>query len=379
VWGLTYVDELIQVGNIDWYGEGIQSRHWAATDANYNVLGVIDYWGTLVERYEYTPYGQRQVYRSAGSIVSDDYVSSEIGYQTRYFSGANDPGLHAPTDLGRRAFGFDLGRMPIGLCEVGHQGLFHDEHVGLVYNRARHLHPTLGRFVQRDPAGYVDGGSLFLYLKANPLGYADPFGRQSTSRPASEPRENRKACYEEPIEWTVRDKPEYDPKADTDIWGSAAGIRWSATVWKTTFREDKLDCPRGCRKLVAHCYFGGTAWYVKGGNWKAHEMRHAKIAKSAYNNAKRNARKIESFGCMPAEAADCYVELQNMITRVNRRWQDYQNSKFHCDGGVQGETKGRVKTKACGLMAADKKAYEEARRPVDKKDEECRKLRKASA
>jgi RHS repeat-associated protein len=179
VWGLTYVDELIQVGNIDWYGEGIQSRHWAATDANYNVLGVIDYWGSLVERYEYTPYGQRQVFRSAGSIVSDDYVSSEIGYQTRYFSGANDPGLHAPTHLGRRAYGFDLGRMPVGLCEVGHQGLLHDEHVGLVYNRARHLHPTLGRFMQRDPAGYVDGLSFYAYLRLRPFAQLDPTGMKS--------------------------------------------------------------------------------------------------------------------------------------------------------------------------------------------------------
>ena len=44
---------------------------------------------------------------------------------------------------------------------LGHQGLYLLEHSGgmvLYYNRARKYHPTLGRFVQRDPLGYVDGG-----------------------------------------------------------------------------------------------------------------------------------------------------------------------------------------------------------------------------
>jgi len=31
------------------------------------------------------------------------------------------------------------------------------EETNLIYNRARHLHPTLGRFMQRDPIGYPDG------------------------------------------------------------------------------------------------------------------------------------------------------------------------------------------------------------------------------
>jgi len=41
----------------------------------------------------------------------------------------------------------------VGLCEIGHQGLMHDKEFGLIYNRARYLHPVLMRFMQRDPAG----------------------------------------------------------------------------------------------------------------------------------------------------------------------------------------------------------------------------------
>lgn len=37
------------------------------------------------------------------------------------------------------------------LCELGHQGLMHDEELDLVFSRARVLHPMLGRFMQRDP------------------------------------------------------------------------------------------------------------------------------------------------------------------------------------------------------------------------------------
>jgi RHS repeat-associated protein len=51
-----------------------------------------------------------------------------------------------------------------------------DEEVGLVFNRARMLHPALGRFMQRDPLGYVDGASLYQYLRSDPTTEHDPLG-----------------------------------------------------------------------------------------------------------------------------------------------------------------------------------------------------------
>jgi RHS repeat-associated protein len=62
----------------------------------------------------------------------------------------------------------------VGLA-IGHQGLYHDAETGLIYNRARMLHPTLGRFTQRDPLGYVDGMSIFAYY-AGMKGGVDPNG-----------------------------------------------------------------------------------------------------------------------------------------------------------------------------------------------------------
>ncbi|MEJ2625075.1 MAG: RHS repeat-associated core domain-containing protein [Pseudolabrys sp.] len=45
---------------------------------------------------------------------------------------------------------------------------------GLAYNRYRHYDPTLGRYTQPDPLGFVDGPSVYAYAKCTPGMYADP-------------------------------------------------------------------------------------------------------------------------------------------------------------------------------------------------------------
>src|SRR5205814_1985966 len=89
--------------------------------------------------------------------------------------GSNDPGCYAAT-IGSRKFRISSVDQPYGICEIGHQGLEHDEESWLVYNRARMLQPIVGTWTQRDPRGYVDGMSLFVYLRAAPNVYIDPLG-----------------------------------------------------------------------------------------------------------------------------------------------------------------------------------------------------------
>ena len=55
-------------------------------------------------------------------------------------------------------------------------GYFFDEESGLYHVRNRMYHPTLGRWMQRDPAGYVDGMSLYEYVAGDPIGGIDPWG-----------------------------------------------------------------------------------------------------------------------------------------------------------------------------------------------------------
>ena len=51
---------------------------------------------------------------------------------------------------------------------MGFQGLAYNEPLGLLYNRARDLFPTFGRFSQRDPLEYTDGGNLYEYEGSYP-------------------------------------------------------------------------------------------------------------------------------------------------------------------------------------------------------------------
>jgi RHS repeat-associated protein len=158
VHGLTYVDELVQLGiaSDPPSATTCDTYFWVCQDANFNVLGVVYFDGTatsLIERYEYSAYGQRQIYAAAGD---------------------NDPGCYDPIDSSS-----SWNSLGTPLNEFGHQGLMHDEETGLVYNRARFLHPTLGRFMQQDPLGYVDGMNQYEYVRSNPIHYSDSSGMYS--------------------------------------------------------------------------------------------------------------------------------------------------------------------------------------------------------
>jgi RHS repeat-associated protein len=133
VWGLTYVDEPVQSRVNTNLSTPSWSSYFHLQDANFNDLGIINSTGSLVERYEYSAYGQRQVFTSAGG---------------------NDPGCYAPI-LASKKVTISSVSQPWGINEIGHQGLLHDEQSGLVYNRARMLQSSLGRFMQNDPLGDV--------------------------------------------------------------------------------------------------------------------------------------------------------------------------------------------------------------------------------
>jgi RHS repeat-associated protein len=246
VWGLGYVDELVQVGinrdpqNATTSYDGAHQENecerffWACCDANYNVIGMVggsadinDFGGGsyLAERYAYSPYGRRTVFSHGwlqsdvngdGKLNIDDYgiLDRWIGDPDRphrvelaldlngdgRFNGddyavldtqigqggaalANDPQmLYARLTSFRGPIHATNVMAAASVNEFGHQGLMEDEETGLIYNRGRMLNPTLGRFLQRDPAGYVDGLSLYEYVMSDPIGGFDPSGRGKVGR-----------------------------------------------------------------------------------------------------------------------------------------------------------------------------------------------------
>lgn len=76
---------------------------------------------------------------------------------------------------------------PLTTTAIGNPVLFtgqrYDAESGLYFYKARYYSPLLGRFVQRDPLGFVDGMSLYEYAVSNPINHTDQFGLSSTKCP----------------------------------------------------------------------------------------------------------------------------------------------------------------------------------------------------
>ncbi|MFN9434881.1 MAG: RHS repeat domain-containing protein [Planctomycetota bacterium] len=105
----------------------------------YSVTAITTSTGAIDERYAYTAYGQPTILNASGTPLSpqSSTLNSRYSYTGREW----------------------------------------DATLGLHHFRARWMSPSAGRFLGRDPIGYVDGGySLPEYLSDNPLNRKDPSG-----------------------------------------------------------------------------------------------------------------------------------------------------------------------------------------------------------
>ena len=101
-----------------------------------SVVALSDNAGAIVERYEYSAYGQTQILSPS--------------HEPRATSDYSNPYMFT----GRRF----------------------DDETGLYYYRARMYHPELGRFIQPDPIGCLGGLNLYAYVGNSPLNWIDPWG-----------------------------------------------------------------------------------------------------------------------------------------------------------------------------------------------------------
>ncbi|MBI1373852.1 MAG: LEPR-XLL domain-containing protein [Phycisphaera sp.] len=158
VWDIRYVDAAV-LRDRDTGADGIvDERLFYTQDANYNVTALIDVTtGLVIERYSYEAYGDRTMHDALWGIL-----------------------------IGGSAFANAL----------GHQGLVRDIETGLIYNRARYLHTHVGRFLQRDPLGIIDGLNAYTYARLSPHNYTDPLGWKAFrvgTGPVPPPRETHPA------------------------------------------------------------------------------------------------------------------------------------------------------------------------------------------
>jgi RHS repeat-associated protein len=70
----------------------------------------------------------------------------------------------------------------------GYTGQRYDAETGLYYYKARYFLPTIGRFLQPDPIGYLAGTlNLYAYVNNDPLQFLDPLGLQATQSTGTGP------------------------------------------------------------------------------------------------------------------------------------------------------------------------------------------------
>ncbi|KFE67934.1 RHS repeat-associated core domain-containing protein [Hyalangium minutum] len=62
------------------------------------------------------------------------------------------------------------------MLAFGYTGREHDS-TGLNYHRDRYMDPKLGRWIQPDRLGMVDGANIYQYVRGNPTAYVDPSGK----------------------------------------------------------------------------------------------------------------------------------------------------------------------------------------------------------
>ncbi|MDR1492866.1 MAG: RHS repeat-associated core domain-containing protein [Planctomycetaceae bacterium] len=235
IWGLRYIDDLVMYrnGSTDYY---------SVADPNWNVVALINTSGVVQERYTYSSFGKLNVFDSSFTPKS----TSSLGL-TRSFTG---------------------------------QVL--DAETGLMLYRNRVYHPTLGRFLQRDPIGYEGRDiNLYRYIKNKPNMLIDANGLKAPSfwndywRFFWENYECSKAVKEVAIiiqKYTMDldALPDVFPKHDSNpfqhcVWNCRMVRRWS--IIDPTFadeiaknlseRKEQIDdatCDLRDRLINAGCY-----------------------------------------------------------------------------------------------------------------------------
>lgn len=142
VWDLRYLDAVVlRDENKDGDGDcvdGTDQRLYYTQDAGLNTTALVNTAGTVVERYAYDSYGKVSVLSAAWATQSATLFNNEVLFA-----------------------GYRL-----------------NPETGLYQVRNREYHPTLGRWVTRDPMGLAAGLNLYQYVSSGPLSSTDPEGLQ---------------------------------------------------------------------------------------------------------------------------------------------------------------------------------------------------------
>ena len=79
VWSPLYVNALLVYDSL--VSVGPTGRFWALHDANWNTIALVNSSGSIVERYDYTPFGKVTIYDGSGTVLSSSYYGMVYLFQ----------------------------------------------------------------------------------------------------------------------------------------------------------------------------------------------------------------------------------------------------------------------------------------------------------
>jgi RHS repeat-associated protein len=113
----------------------------------------------------------------------DEPLAKEVGTTKSYYhADALGSIIRRTTSAGgvNHDYRYDaFGRIEVGFNENGYSftGREWDSETGLLYYRARYSAPAdTGRWINEDPAGFIDGANRYVYVRNNPTNFIDPTG-----------------------------------------------------------------------------------------------------------------------------------------------------------------------------------------------------------
>ena len=222
-WGVRYIDDAVakridRDNDGDWNEANADNYHYL-TDVMFGVRALTDRYGYTRERIDYTPYGVA-THRYAGDVTGEGTLDSNDTNAWLAQYNSNSPQL-TPGDTGYSPYAdlngdgnleptFELtsiitpdisyvntgsrGIPPAGWLTdpartdgtdnaIGYDGYVFDlagatdgSASGVYMVRNRVYDPGMGSWVERDPAGYVDGLNLYQSVSSSPLILSDPLG-----------------------------------------------------------------------------------------------------------------------------------------------------------------------------------------------------------
>ncbi len=201
IWGARYIDDIVarrQTDPLGTHEPGVTTSTWYhVTDTLFSTVAILSRSGTLVERVSYDAYGNARHHRRAdltgdGAVNVFDNNTLLDDWQDYGVGDLNRDGIVNETDLSQLlndwGAAIPSGRLtPQGSSGtdniVGYAGYLFNAEIhgsGLYTVRHRHYSPELGRWISRDPIGYVDGMSLYEYVSGTPLVRLDFMGLHFT-------------------------------------------------------------------------------------------------------------------------------------------------------------------------------------------------------